>query len=214
MIVGKNYGINLMKDETPLAGATPGEDESGLLLPHLTDRAIRNAVELESISQAYDKYVYRSRRKKSGWLTEAFIRQTHSDMLGAIWDWAGKYRQLDLNIGVPWHSIQEQIKRLCDDFLVWEAPQSSMPLIEIAARLQNRLTLIHPFQNGNGRHARFITDIFFSSRNHPLPKWPQIQIMEAGDGIRNRYIAAMKTADGGDFSQLGKFISDCIDEKF
>ena len=150
-----------MSDKTKTLGATPGDDTSGLIQTHLTDRRARNAAELDAISRAYDKHIYRARRKRAGteWLTDQFIRSVHYDMFGEIWDWAGKYRTDRLNIGVEYHLIPEQIKMLCGDFSYWNSDKGSMPPLEIAARLQNRLTRIHPFTNGNGRHARLVTDI-------------------------------------------------------
>jgi len=199
-----------MSDETKIPGATPGDDASGLLQKQLTDRAARNAAELDAISRAYNKHIYRARRKRAGaaWLTDPLIRAVHYDMFGEIWEWAGKYRTGPVNIGVDAHLIPEQIKLLCGDFSYWNSDKSSMPPVEIAARLQNRLTRIHPFTNGNGRHARLITDIFFHSVRLPLPKWPQIQLLSEGDQIRSRYIAAMKTADQKDYRELMAFMKD------
>jgi Fic-DOC domain mobile mystery protein B len=201
-----------MTDETQPAGATSGDDTSGLILVHLTTRADRNAAEAEAISLAYDKYVFEARRKKRGaqWLTDNFICTGHRDMFGSIWEWAGQYRKDKLNIGVDPNLIPEQIRLLCDDFSLWDSPTSAMPVLEVAARLQNRLTNIHPFRNGNGRHARLITDIFFHSRQHLLPQWPQIHLMSQGHELRAQYITAMKIADQGDFSALIKFIEGCI----
>lgn len=201
-----------MSDGTKTEGATPGDDTSGLILEHLTDRHARDAVELEAIAHAYNKYIFRARKKKRGtdWLTDEFIRRVHDDMFGSLWDWAGKYRTSDLNIGVDWHLILEQIGQLCGDFKFWDSADASMPIVEISARLQNRLTRIHPFKNGNGRHARLITDIFFYSRGHALPKWPQIQLMPQGDEIRAQYIQAMKKADQENFGELIKFIEACF----
>ncbi len=201
-----------MTDETQPAGATPGDDTSGLILVHLTTRAARNAVETEAISLAYDKYVFEARRKKRGtqWLTDDFIRRVHGSMFSSIWEWAGQYRKDKLNVGVDPHLIPEQIQLLCDDFLFWDSPTSKMPVLEVAARLQNRLTKIHPFRNGNGRHARLITDIFFHSRQHPLPQWPEIDLMPQGHKVRAQYISAMKIADQGDFSALIQFIECCL----
>ncbi len=88
-----------------------------------------------------------------------------------------------------------------------------MPILEVAARLQNRLTRIHPFRNGNGRHARLITDIFFYSRQHPLPEWPQTHLISEGNQIRERYIAAMRTADEVDFSSLVGFLENCLPKR-
>ena len=154
-----------MSDKTNIPGATPGDDASGLIQRQLTDRASRNAAELDAISRAYNKHIYRARRKRAGavWLTDQFIRAVHYDMFGEIWEWAGKYRTGPVNIGFDFHLIPEQIKLLCGDFSYWNSAKSSMPPLEIAARLQNRLTRIHPFTNGNGRHARLITDIYFHS---------------------------------------------------
>jgi len=201
-----------MTDETQPIGATPGGDTSGLLLEHLSTPTARNAAEAEAISRAYDKYVFRARRKKQGtaWLTDDFIRQVHKEMFGAIWEWAGKYRKTTLNLGIDPHQIQEQIKLLTEDFLYWNATESTMPVIEIAARVQHRLTNIHPFTNGNGRHARLITDIFLHSCKHPIPQWPQIQLMAQGNEIRDQYISAMKKADNGDFTDLIQFIEECL----
>lgn len=201
-----------MNDKSKMPGETAGEDISDLLLRHLTTRDAKNAVELEAIGRTYDKHVFRGRKKKVGskWLTEEYLRQVHQDMFGGIWKWAGKYRQADLNIGIVWSQIPEQVQVLCNDFAFWDSTKDSMPILEIAARLQNRLTRIHPFKNGNGRHARLITDIFLRSRNHPLPKWPQIQLIQEGDSVRKRYIAAMKQADMGSFDELISFFKDCL----
>lgn len=204
-----------MDDETQPVGATPGDDISGLLMTKLTTRAARHAVETESISRSYDKHIFRTRRKKraSEWLTEQFIRNVHRDMFQLVWNWAGTYRIENLNIGMNWPLIPEQVRLLCDDFFYWDSLSSTMPVLEVAARLQNRLTKIHPFRNGNGRHARLITDIFFYSRQHPLPEWPQTHLMSQGDEIRERYIVAMKTADQEDFSLLAEFLESCLPKR-
>lgn len=202
-----------MSDETEPIGTTPGGDASGLIRTALTSPAARNAAEAERIDEAYATYVHRARRKKRGsrWLTDAYIRRVHHAMFGVIWDWAGKYRTIRVNIGVEPHQIPEQINLLCGDFEHWDS--SNMPILEVAARLQHRLAWIHPFKNGNGRHARLITDIFLHSRGHPLPQWPQIQLMDRGEEIRNAYIAAMKLADFGGFAQLAQFIEDCMPKR-
>ncbi len=204
-----------MTDDSKTAGATAGDDESGLIQPQLADKRARDAAELEAIDRAYEKHVHRARRKAADgtWLTEEFIRRVHLDMFGEIWDWAGKYRTGNVNMGVDWHKVPEQVKVLCGDFVFWNSPKASMPILEIAARLQNRLTKVHPFKNGNGRHARLMTDIFFRSRKNPLPQWPQIQRMERGDDVRKRYIKSMKSADQENYRELIQFIKECSNER-
>lgn len=203
-----------MTDDSQPLGATPGGDISGLLLGHLSTQASRNAAEAEAIDRAYVKHLFRAHRKKRGteWLTDEFIRKVHADMFGTIWEWGGQYRQTKLNIGVDPHLIREQIKLLAGDFFSWNEATSIMSVVEIAARLQHRLTQIHPFLNGNGRHARLLTDIFFHSRHHRIPQWPQIQLMSQGNEIRGQYIRAMQTADEGDLTKLIRFVENCLED--
>ncbi|WP_447969943.1 mobile mystery protein B [Nitrospira sp. M1] len=202
-----------MSDSQPI-GTTPGGDTSGLILEYLTTSTARNAAEAEAISRAYDKHIFRARRKKRGaeWLTDDFIRKVHFDMFGAIWEWGGKYRKTRLNVGIEPLAIREQIRLLSGDFLSWDDSNSTMPEVEVAARLQHRLTKIHPFINGNGRHARLITDIFFYSCQRRLPQWPQIQLLLHGNDVRERYIAAMKKADEDDLTALKTCIEECVSE--
>jgi fido (protein-threonine AMPylation protein) len=47
---------------------------------------------------------------------------------------------------------------LLDDAKLWVA-QHVYPPDEIAVRLHHRLVMIHPFPNGNGRHARLLADL-------------------------------------------------------
>jgi Fic-DOC domain mobile mystery protein B len=201
-----------MSEDGATAGATAGEDLSGLLRLNLAQKRDRDAAEFQSIARAYDKHVFRARRKKPGepWLTEPFLRRVHRDMFGDVWAWAGKYRTSSTNIGVDSHAIPEHVARLCGDFRYWDSPEGKMAPLEIAARLQNRLTRIHPFTNGNGRHARLITDVFFRERRLPLPRWPQVQLIPEGREVRRAYISAMRKADAEDYGELMAFIGGCM----
>src|SRR6266404_3333981 len=172
-----------MKMSDGATGETHGDDDTeGLLQTQLTNKRARDIAELEAIGSAYQKYIFRPRGKavKADWLSPEFIRKIHADMFGSIWDWGGKFRTKNLNLGIEWHLIPEQVHLLCGDFKYWNSSSSSMDVIEIAARLQNRLTRIHPFRNGNGRHARLVTDIFFDSKGQRLPTWPEVQLVTHG----------------------------------
>src|SRR2546428_764709 len=109
--IGANgYGTKVSEETEPF-GATPGFDVSELLLPHLTSRDALTAAELDAVTQAYNKYVYRARKKRRGakWLTEPFIRKVHADMFSSIWGWAGKYRDKPVNIGMEVHVLRGEI---------------------------------------------------------------------------------------------------------
>lgn len=131
-------------------------------------------------------------------------------MFGEVWDWAGKYRQVELNIGVPPHKVVEEIGRLLGDFHAWHAlTAEEMPILERAARLHHRLAWIHPFRNGNGRHARMTADVYLYSQRQALPNWPGEELAATNE-TRKRYLAALKAADRGDFELLVALIQSLL----
>ena len=78
-------------------------------------------------------------------------------MLGEVWTWAGAYRTTGKNIGVDPAQIRMELLSLFDDTKYW-IENSTYPIDEIAIRFHHRLVAIHPFANGNGRHARLMAD--------------------------------------------------------
>lgn len=73
-------------------------------------------------------------------------------------------------------------------------------------RFHHRLVLIHPFPNGNGRHARLMTDIFLLSQNYERFLWGDHQAMTSATVIRRNYIDALRAADRGDYGLLKIFL--------
>ena len=80
-----------------------------------------------------------------------------------------------------------------------------MPLDEIAARFHHRLTQIHPFRNGNGRHARLMTDLLLRENGVEPFDWGNADLVAPGD-VRDRYISALRAADARDPSLLFRFV--------
>jgi len=185
-------------------GATPIEDTEGLI-PDIVTLADLNAVEAENILLAEDRHLRRRKPADAGWLDEAFLRALHGDMLGDVWDWAGTYRHKELTIGVEPALVHEEIGKLLGDFRYWQTLKpGDMSILERAVRLHHKLVWIHPFRNGNGRHARMTADVYLHSQRHALPVWPA-DVGGAGEA-RKRYVAALKAADGGDYAPLTDFV--------
>ena len=67
-----------------------------------------------------------------------------------------------------------------------------------------------PFENGNGRHARLVADIILYNANHPMPNWPDKEMVD-NSNIRKNYINALKSADNGDYNPLTEFTSGLLD---
>lgn len=187
--------------DTP-EGATPIEDAAGLLIEGVLTYAALNAVETENIIMAVNEHLRRRKRRGEFWLTEEYVRRVHHDMFDSVWEWAGRYRNAQLNIGVQASRVREEVGKVCQDAAYWDAQKENpMPVLERAVRLHHRLAWIHPFPNGNGRHARLLSDICLHVHHHKLPDWPSSALGGAGD-VRGAYLAALKKADGGDFGPL------------
>ena len=184
-------------------GATPidPDEVAGLVLTHITTRGELDRWEQDNIAEAL---AWLEKQKPRDLLNEGFIRELHKRMFGNVWKWAGKFRQTDKNIGVPWSQIATSLRNLLDDTRLW-VESDKVPPDEMAARFHHRLVSIHPFPNGNGRHARLMTDIFLENLlDRPRFTWGGKNISETSD-TRQRYIIALHAADDFDYQPLLDF---------
>ncbi|NQU18452.1 MAG: mobile mystery protein B [Candidatus Saganbacteria bacterium] len=190
-----------------IIGATPIEDASDLIPTHILTRPELNEWESQNILNAVRKYLGKRKQHK---FDITFVKSVHKDMFDDTWKWAGEIRKRNFNIGADWHKIQEELKALADDIAFWQNQKDGLGLLEQSVRIHHRIVKIHPFVNGNGRHARLVADIFLFSNEHKLPNWPNNELVEETD-IRKRYIDALKSADKGNYEPLEKFTSKLID---
>ena len=188
-------------------GQTPLTAEEKLQLrPSLSTRAQLNAVERLNIHAARLWAMRGAVLRRPDLLTDTFARELHRRMFNRVWKWAGKYRTADRNLGWEWPRIPEGMRTLLDDARYWEEHATHTPA-EIAVRLHHRMVVIHPWPNGNGRHARLLADIFIAARAGPALTWgAQLDLAHPGLA-RTRYIAALQAADHGDYAPLLQFAS-------
>ncbi|MBU1167960.1 MAG: mobile mystery protein B [Proteobacteria bacterium] len=185
-------------------GATPfSQDEmDDLLLTHITTRGELDRWELENINEAYQ---WAERLKHRNILNENFLCLLHKRMFGNVWKWAGTFRKSEKNIGISWVEIAVYLKLLCDDANTWLG-FDTYPPDEFAARFHHRLVYIHPFANGNGRHARLMADLILEKLFKTEPfTWGGAVLTKQGVS-RAAYIKALKAADNHDYSLLLQFV--------
>ena len=184
------------------AAATPlaPEEKRDLIPTHIAYRHELNAAEQDNIARGQD---WALRRRRRGILGEPFLRELHRRMFGDVWRWAGRYRTTERNLGIaPWE-IATEVRTLIDDSRLWIA-QTTYPSDEIAVRVHHRLVWIHPFANGNGRHARLFADLLVMRLGHDRFSWGRGSLYSAGE-LRQRYIAALHAADRHDIAPLVAF---------
>ncbi|HEY1722553.1 MAG TPA: mobile mystery protein B [Magnetospirillaceae bacterium] len=190
-------GIFVEPDDaaTPL---TP--DEKKALKPtHIATRGDLNLVEQENILRGQDWALARRRDI----LTERFIMELHRHMFGDVWRWAGTFRTSERNIGIDHWLIPTELKKLVGDVRAQTEAQSHRPG-EIAVRFHHRLVQIHPFPNGNGRHARMAADLLIMRLGGERFSWGSGSLCNPG-ALRKAYIAALKAADAHDIEPLMHF---------
>lgn len=186
-------------------GATPldPDDIEGLKFKHITTRLQLDELESANITAGL-RWI--ERRRSGDILADEFVRALHKRLFGDVWIWAGTYRLTEKNIGIDPLQISVQIRILLDDARYW-AEHSVFPAKEAAARFHHRMVQIHPFPNGNGRHARIAADIFlWDYFEHPPIEWASGVDLQADSERRNAYILALRAADAGNMVPLFSFV--------
>jgi len=186
-------------------GATPLDPDEleGLKLPHIQTRHELDEVESQNIQEGYT-WLSRQRKYKD-FLTEAFVKDLHLQLFGAVWGWAGSFRQSEKNIGIDPLMISVELRKLLDDARYW-VEHDTYNRKEFAARFHHRLVKIHPFPNGNGRHGRIMTDVLLEKvLELPAVDWGS-NILGQESEHRQTYIQALREADKGNTQPLIDFI--------
>lgn len=183
-------------DATPL----DAEEREGLLQTWITTRADLNEAEQANIDGAV---AWTERRRDADILTEGFVFELHKRMFGDVWSWAGSTRKTGKNIGIDPVQIHIQLGGLLRDARYW-VDNGSFPPDEIAVRLHHGLVAIHPFPNGNGRHARLVADLLIVQLGGAPFSWGGGTLRDIGT-LRAEYIAALRAADQHDFAPLLAF---------
>ncbi|ULR47467.1 mobile mystery protein B [Rhizobium sp. K102] len=187
------------EDATPLE---PQERE-GLLQSWITHRNDLNEAEQENIVKGAAWGRGRRRMPVDKVLTEDFMRTLHRRMLGEVWQWAGRFRATERNIGIQAYRIPVELAALLADVRYW-IEHETFAADEIAIRFHHRLVAIHPFPNGNGRHARLAADLLVEKLNKEPFSWGSGSLSDMGD-LRMRYVAALQAADNHDIGSLLEF---------
>ena len=114
------------------------------------------------------------------------------------------FRKSDKNIGCDWRQVPTRLHQLLGNAQYWIA-EKVFPVDEIGARFHHQLVLIHVFPNGNGRHARMMTDCLLRHCGAKPFSWGHGSLIEAS-ALRNQYLAALRAADAGDLKALLQFV--------
>lgn len=188
-------------------GQTPldPDEKDGLIIPTVTTRADLDEVEQRNIEQGIIWTMQRRKRFTiDEILTEQFVTELHKRMYRDVWEWAGKFRNTNKNIGVDKYQIGIELRALLDDCRYW-IENKTFPDEEIAIRFKYRIVSIHCFANGNGRHSRLMADVIAEKIfNKPVFTWGSQNLIHSST-FRSSYLAALREADNGNMQPLISF---------
>lgn len=193
----------LEKENLP-DGATPIDpEEMAALIPSIATQRELNIYEALGILEATD-WASGNRKFLKSLLSDTALRTLHQKMFGTVWQWAGTYRTTQKSVGVEAYRIGSELRNLVAHAEVW-IEQEVYASLELAARFHHRLVQIHPFVNGNGRHARLATDLLCERQGWLLSEWGASDLGPASE-VRRSYIDALRRADSHDIQPLIEFM--------
>jgi Fic-DOC domain mobile mystery protein B len=189
------------------SGATPIDpDELKDLIPdYISTMGELNQLEQSNIANGF---LWAGKQDLDDLLSVTFVFKLHENMFKQVWKWAGKPRKSNKNIGVMKENIMTDLAILIGNTNFW-IENKTFSNDEIAARFHHRLVQIHVFPNGNGRHARLMTDLLLQKLGENKFTWGTLGAhtpLEVEGKTRSDYIAAIKKADKDDFVDLIKFV--------
>lgn len=188
----------MMEKWETLPGETPIDDISGLKLKEVRTRK-QSARRGRECPQGDREVPGGKAKSPPGQVRPHLVLKLHAEMFGDVWEWAGKPRQVDLNIGVAWYQVEADLQNLVDDLEYWE--KNWPDVLEQAVHLHHRAVHVHPFMNGNGRWARMLANVWLRLHDFPVTEWPE-EAIGAVSPVRNEYLAAIMSADNGEMEPL------------
>ena len=173
--------------------------------PGLTDKNLINEYEAKGIATA-ELFVF-SLESETQFSTQ-LILEIHRIAFSELYDWAGKWRTIQVMVGQLEPPQPNQILQLMYQFidnLNFKIANSTtlQEHIDCLIFAHYEFVRIHPFNNGNGRTGRIVMNrVALKFGYKPLALY-----YREGDS-RKIYIDAMKLADKGNFESLEKLIGE------
>jgi len=170
--------------------------------------------EMDSLSRVTQLYF--SRVSPETAFTADFVRAMHGDWLGGIYQWAGKYRTVEVSkAGFVWPPavrVPENMRDFEAKVLRKFTPCRPADLVTVAgamAQVQSELLLVHPFREGNGRIARWLTDLMAMQAGYANVKY---RFTGRGNGIaRRNYLHAVVQGYQQNYEPLARLLAAGLD---
>jgi cell filamentation protein len=197
----------------PEAQFEPGSN--GLVLKNLigiTSKQVMDEAEARALEQVMDILV-RAYSETHRFATTDLC-DCHRTWLGNIYEWAGRYRRVNVSKdGFPF-AAAAQVPVLMDQFerdvLRRYTPcafADRADVVHALAETHVELVLIHPFRDGNGRLARVLSSLMALQAGLPLLDFS----LMAGTG-KTAYIAAIQAGLDTHYAAMERLFGEVIEQ--
>ena len=146
--------------------------------------------------------------------TAADVCRMHRIWLGKIYEWAGRYRRVNLSKGAFLFAAAGRIPGLMDTFEKGPLRQFTPCLFktqsEVAhalAVVHTELVLIHPFREGNGRLARILAIVMAAQADLPPLDFGHLKGRK-----REEYFQAVQAGMDYNYGPMEKVFTDVIEK--
>ncbi|MCY2974549.1 MAG: Fic family protein [Planctomycetota bacterium] len=138
--------------------------------------------EFESILRVTEKYLLSKPSHKLAPFTFGWLLELHREMLGSIWSWAGEIRTTQKNIGVSPKIVSAELGVIAIESEKRHSETGEL-VIATAAEFHHRAVWVHPFEDGNGRWARLLANIWLMQHDQPVTIWPATDLRDTESPI-------------------------------
>jgi cell filamentation protein len=195
----------------PEAQFEPGSN--GLVLKNLlgiTSKYAMDEAEARALDRAMDLLV-RTYSETHRFTAEDLC---HCTWLGDIYEWAGRYRQVNVSKDGFSFAAAMQVPALMSQFerdVLGRCTPCTFPgradVVRAMAETHAELVLIHPFRDGNGRLARLLSTLMALQAGLPLLDFTLI----AGKS-KKQYIAAIQAGLDKNSAPMEKLLEEIIEQ--
>lgn len=94
-------------------------------------------------------------------LNDHFARDLHRRLYAPVWEWGGRQRSRETNIGIAPEHITVEMRNALDDLSYQWEHQTGIDARTLGIATHAALVRIHPFVDGNGRVTRLLADLVY-----------------------------------------------------
>jgi len=169
-------------------------------------KSLKDHLEAKNHKEAMDFLYETIEHERNFTFSEHLVKELHSLIIQDIdKNIAGQYRNVDVFIAgaehVPPSAVDVPFKMR--ELIDWAKKNyKKIYIVEFAAMFHHKFVHIHPFQDGNGRTARLLMNIFLMQYGFP------IAIIQKND--RQKYYRVLEMADNGNYKPLVLFVAQAV----